>query len=56
MPLVIAVEKATNLDSLSLQGVRWESNPYLLVHSQVCSDLYTTDTIAKKGDGGQFAN
>src|SRR5262245_66053469 len=27
------------------QGIRRESNPYLLVHSQACSDRYTTDTI-----------
>lgn len=27
------------------RGVRRESNPYLLVHSQVCSDRYTTNTI-----------
>jgi hypothetical protein len=26
-------------------GIRRESNPYLLVHSQACSDRYTTDTI-----------
>jgi hypothetical protein len=29
----------------SSQGIRRESNPYLLVHSQACSDRYTTDTI-----------
>jgi hypothetical protein len=28
------------------QGIRRESNPYLLVHSQACSDRYTTDTIS----------
>ena len=27
------------------QGIRRELNPYLLVHSQACSDRYTTDTI-----------
>ena len=27
-------------------GIRRESNPYLLVHSQACSDRYTTDTIS----------
>ena len=30
----------------SSQGIRRESNPYLLVHSQACSDRYTTDTIS----------
>ena len=28
------------------QGIRRESNPYLLVHSQACSDRYTTDTMS----------
>lgn len=28
------------------QGIRRELNPYLLVHSQACSDRYTTDTIS----------
>ena len=28
------------------QGIRRESNPYLLVHGQACSDRYTTDTIS----------
>ena len=27
------------------QGIRRESNPYLLVHSQACSDRYTTDLL-----------
>ena len=27
------------------RGIRRESNPCLLVHSQACSDRYTTDTI-----------
>ena len=30
----------------SSQGIRRESNPYLLVHSQACSDRYTTDTMS----------
>ena len=30
----------------SSQGIRRELNPYLLVHSQACSDRYTTDTIS----------
>jgi hypothetical protein len=33
------------LQAKSSQGIRRESNPYLLVHSQACSDRYTTDTI-----------
>ena len=28
------------------QGIRRELNPYLLVHSQACSDRYTTDTMS----------
>ena len=28
------------------QGIRRESNPYLLVHSQACSNRYTTDTMS----------
>ena len=28
------------------QGIRWESNPCLLVHSQACSDRYTTETMS----------
>lgn len=28
------------------KGIRWESNPCLLVHSQACSDRYTTETIS----------
>ena len=31
--------------TMGSQGIRRESNPYLLVHSQACSDRYTTDTI-----------
>ncbi len=27
------------------KGVRGESNPYLLVHSQACSNRYTTNTV-----------
>ena len=27
------------------RGIRWESNPCLLVHSQACSSRYTTETI-----------
>ena len=27
------------------QGIRRELNPYLLVHSQACSNRYTTDTV-----------
>ena len=30
----------------SSQGIRRELNPYLLVHSQACSDRYTTDTMS----------
>src|SRR5262245_49175376 len=30
----------------SSQGIRRELNPYLLVHSQACSDRYTTDTAS----------
>ena len=30
----------------SKRGIRRESNPHLLVHSQACSDRYTTDTIS----------
>ena len=41
------------------QGIRRESNPYLLVHSQACSDRYTTDTINRTAvtkwcDGPRF--
>ena len=32
--------------SMGSQGIRRELNPYLLVHSQACSDRYTTDTIS----------
>ena len=32
------------------QGIRRELNPYLLVHSQACSDRYTTDTVSKQPD------
>ena len=31
--------------TMGSQGIRRELNPYLLVHSQACSDRYTTDTI-----------
>jgi hypothetical protein len=34
------------LRAKSSQGIRRESNPYLLVHSQACSDRYTTDTMS----------
>ena len=34
------------LQAKSSQGIRRESNPYLLVHSQACSDRYTTDTMS----------
>ena len=34
------------LHTKSSQGIRRELNPYLLVHSQACSDRYTTDTIS----------
>ena len=34
----------TSLSEMGSQGIRRESNPYLLVHSQACSDRYTTDT------------
>ena len=30
---------------MDCQGIRRESNPYLLVHSQACSGRYTTDTM-----------
>ena len=30
--------------TMGSQGIRRELNPYLLVHSQACSDRYTTDT------------
>ena len=30
----------------SSQGIRRELNPYLLVHSQACSDRYNTDTMS----------
>ena len=30
------------------QGIRRELNPYLLVHSQACSDRYTTDTMCRE--------
>jgi hypothetical protein len=30
----------------SSQGIRRELNPYLLVHSQACSNRYTTDTMS----------
>ena len=30
----------------SYEGIRRELNPYLLVHSQACSDRYTTDTMS----------
>ena len=30
----------------SCEGIRRELNPYLLVHSQACSDRYTTDTMS----------
>ena len=30
--------------------IRRELNPYLLVHSQACSDRYTTDTMSKQLD------
>ena len=36
--------------SMGSQGIRRESNPYLLVHSQACSDRYTTDTMSKQPD------
>jgi hypothetical protein len=32
--------------SMANQGIRRESNPYFLVHGQVCSDRYTTDTMS----------
>src|SRR4029453_12621129 len=32
--------------TLGSQGIRRELNPYLLVHSQACSDRYTTDTMS----------
>jgi hypothetical protein len=28
------------------KGIRWESNPCLLVHSQACSGRYTTETMS----------
>lgn len=31
---------------LGSQGIRRELNPYLLGHSQACSDRYTTDTMS----------
>ena len=31
--------------TMGSQGIRRESNPYFLVHSQACSDRYTTDTM-----------
>ena len=31
-------------------GYPKELNPYLLVHSQACSDRYTTDTVSKQLD------
>ena len=34
------------LHAKSRQGIRRELNPYLLVHSQACSDRYTTDTMS----------
>jgi hypothetical protein len=34
------------VQSKDRQGIRRESNPYLLVHSQACSDRYTTDTMS----------
>jgi hypothetical protein len=34
------------LGAKSSQGIRRELNPYLLVHSQACSDRYTTDTMS----------
>ena len=37
---------STVVHSKDRQGIRRESNPYLLVHSQACSDRYTTDTIS----------
>lgn len=30
---------------ISTRGIRWESNPCLLVHSQACRNRYTTETI-----------
>ena len=35
----------STLVSIKKWGILRESNPYLLVHSQACSDRYTTDTI-----------
>jgi hypothetical protein len=32
--------------SCKSKGIRRESNPCLLVHSQACSDRYTTDTMS----------
>jgi hypothetical protein len=34
------------ITTMGSQGIRRELNPYLLVHSQACSDRYTTDTIS----------
>jgi hypothetical protein len=31
--------------AIVVEGIRRDSNPYLLVHSQVCSCRYTTDTM-----------
>ena len=36
--------------TMGSQGIRRELNPYLLVHSQACSDRYTTDTMSKQPD------
>ena len=33
--------------TMGSQGIRRELNPYLLVHSQACSDRYTTDTMCR---------
>ena len=35
------------VENLSYEGVRRDSNPYLLVHSQACRGHYTTDTVRR---------
>ena len=42
--------------TMGSQGIRRESNPYLLVHSQACSDRYTTDTISSRQQLDQDLN
>ena len=36
------------------RGDRWELNPYLLLHRQMCITAYTTDTIKVSAEGKGF--